>query len=106
MEEGKQGGHEWIIEFNRAPDDMILFSQLLDEQLRKLNSDYDSKRTNDLTLNIPIVHKARKGLFDDWLKSNGKLGGQHKVPRLSNDRKILEEILSMKPSTVFEINQI
>lgn len=106
MEEGKQGGHEWIIEFNKEPDDMVVFSQILDNTLRELNSDYDAKRTKNLSLNFPIVHKARTNLFDDWLKMNGKLGGQHKVPRLSNDRKILEDILSLKPSTVFEAKKV
>ena len=106
MEKGKQGGHEWIVEFNKEPKNMEIFAQILDNNLRLLNSDYDAKRTNNLTLNFPLVHKARKNLFDDWLKSKGKLGGQHKVPRLSNDRKILDEVLDFKPSTVFEVKEI
>ncbi len=106
MKEGKQGGHEWIIEFNEKPNDIDKFSQILDSTLRELNSDYDAKRTKDLSLGFPTIHIARVGLFDDWLKSKGKLGGQHKVPRLSNDRKILEEILSLEPSTVFEANKV
>jgi len=106
MEEGKQGGHEWIIEFSRPPEDMDVFSKLLDDNLRKLNSDYDAKRTNNLNLNFPLIHKARKNLFDDWLKSNNKLGGQHKVPRLSNDRGIVEEILSLEPSTILDMKKV
>jgi len=74
--------------------------------LREVNSDYDSKRTNDLTLNFPLIHKAESGLFDKWLKMKGKLGGQHKIPRLSNDRKLLEEIKNMENSIVFEPNKI
>jgi len=103
MENGKQGGHEWIIEFSKEPEDMDVFSKILDTNLRELNSDYDAKRTKDLSLNFPLIHKARPNLFDDWLKSNNKLGGQHKVPRLSNDRKIVEQILSLKSSTVIDI---
>lgn len=106
MEVGKQGGHEWIIEFNQEPEDMDLFAKILDEKLRELNSDYDAKRTKGLALNFPIIHKARRNLFEDWLKSNGKLGGQHKVPRLSNDRKIVEEILNLKLSTVLDLKQL
>ncbi|PWH85808.1 GH3 auxin-responsive promoter family protein [Brumimicrobium oceani] len=105
MEEGKQGGHEWIVEFNKEPDNMEEFSQILDDTLRELNSDYDAKRTKNLTLNFPIVHKAEPNLFENWLKSKGKLGGQHKVPRLSNDRKILEEVLKLKSSTVIEVKE-
>src|SRR5690554_707280 len=103
MENGKQGGHEWIIEFSKEPEDMDVFSKILDTNLRELNSDYDAKRTKDLSLNFPLIHKARPNLFDDWLKSNNKLGGQHKVLRLSNDRKIVEQILSLKSSTVIDI---
>nr|WP_299204255.1 GH3 auxin-responsive promoter family protein [uncultured Brumimicrobium sp.] len=105
MEEGKQGGHEWIVEFTKEPEDMAVFSKLLDKSLREVNSDYDAKRTSDLTLNFPVVHKARTNLFDDWLKSKNKLGGQHKVPRLSNDRSIVEDILKLKHSTVIDIKQ-
>lgn len=102
MKDGNHGGHEWLIEFNHEPSDMKLFAQILDDELRKINSDYDAKRTNDLTLNFPIVRKARKNIFDDWLKSKGKLGGQHKVPRLSNDRKIMEEILVLNSRMIVE----
>ena len=103
MGTGKQGRHEWIVEFKKEPDDFNHFVQLLDENLRALNSDYDAKRTKDLALGSPIIHRARPNLFDDWLKKNNKLGGQHKVPRLSNDRKIVEEILSLDSSIVIDI---
>ena len=96
MEGTNSGGHEWLIEFKKHPKDYQEFMTLLDEKLRQLNSDYDAKRTNDLTLRFPKLNVANKGLFDSWLKSNGKLGGQHKVPRLSNDRKTLEEIMKIQ----------
>lgn len=95
MKDKKGGGHEWIIEFNRPPIDMTEFSKILDETLRTINSDYDAKRTKNLSVGPPTIHKARKGLFEDWLNKKQKLGGQHKVPRLSNDRKIVEELLQM-----------
>ncbi len=100
MEEGKQGGHEWLIEFTKAPEDLHKFSLILDESLKKINSDYDAKRTNDLTLAFPEVHQAKKGVFEYWLKMKGKLGGQHKVPRLSNSREIFDEIMALKGGTV------
>ncbi len=89
----KSGGHEWLIEFEHAPDNMNLFAEALDAELKNLNSDYDAKRTGNLTLNPPIVRIMPRNTFHHWLRSNGKLGGQHKVPRLSNDRVIIEEIL-------------
>lgn len=96
MDGKEKGAHEWIIEFTKAPDDLIKFGEVLDKNLQSLNSDYEAKRTNNMTLNPLILHKARKNLFYDWLKNNNKLGGQHKVPRLSNERKLLEELLSMQ----------
>jgi hypothetical protein len=87
------GGHEWLIEFIKEPDDLNRFGMLLDEKLREINSDYDAKRYNNMVLNPPIINVAEKGTFDEWLKSEGKLGGQNKVPRLSNNRTILEQIL-------------
>jgi hypothetical protein len=89
------GGHEWIIEFDHKPDDPEKFTRLLDNALKELNSDYEAKRKGDMALRMPTVHVAPEGLFYSWLKSKGKLGGQHKVPRLSNDRKLLEELLGM-----------
>jgi len=91
-ENQEQGTHEWIIEFVEFPEDNELFTRLLDEELRKVNSDYDAKRYRDMVLKLPIVHFAAEGLFEKWLKSKGKLGGQNKVPRLSNNRDYLEEI--------------
>lgn len=95
MNDDKSGAHEWIIEFEKAPEKLPFFTEILDNSLKNLNSDYEAKRYNNMTLAMPIVHKARKGLFYDWLKKRGKLGGQHKVPRLSNSREILEELLSL-----------
>mgnify|MGYP002854838499 CR=1 FL=1 len=93
MSENNTGGHEWIIEFKKQPENLNYFTELLDNALKALNSDYEAKRYNNLTLAMPKVNIARQGLFYDWLKQNGKLGGQHKIPRLSNSRKYLEDIL-------------
>jgi hypothetical protein len=93
MSENNTGGHEWIIEFKEQPENLNYFTELLDNALKALNSDYEAKRYNNLTLAMPKVNIARQGLFYDWLKQNGKLGGQHKIPRLSNSRKYLEDIL-------------
>lgn len=95
MEDKEKGSHEWMIEFKRPPSDMGTFVRLLDENLQKINSDYEAKRFNNMTLNPPRVHQARPNLFYDWLKNNGKLGGQHKIPRLSNQRDYIEELLQM-----------
>jgi hypothetical protein len=93
MEGKEKGAHEWIIEFKTPPADMSNFEGLFDQELKSLNSDYDAKRLNNMTLNKPKIHSARTNLFYDWLKNNDKLGGQHKVPRLSNSRVYLEELL-------------
>lgn len=87
--------HQWVIEFLTQPDSLEHFSKALDDALQKINSDYEAKRLKNVTLQPLEVIEARPNLFDDWLKAKGKLGGQHKVPRLSNDRKIIEEILSL-----------
>lgn len=92
---GSKGAHEWVIEFRTAPEDLNQFKEFLDQSLRKINSDYDAKRYKDLALNAPIIHKAPTGLFEAWLGKKGKLGGQYKVPRLSNNREYLDEILGM-----------
>ncbi len=89
------GGHEWIIEFEKAPENMVQFAQLLDIALKKTNSDYEAKRKGDIALQMPTVHLAKEGTFYTWMKNRGKLGGQNKVPRLSNDRKYLEELLTL-----------
>lgn len=85
--------HQWLIEFSVMPDEMDKFAQVLDETLQKVNSDYEAKRYKDITLQPLEVVVAREGLFHDWLKDKGKLGGQHKVPRLSNTREYIEEML-------------
>jgi len=95
MKGKEKGAHEWIIEFKKAPCDMEKFTQILDASLQELNSDYEAKRYNNTTLNLPKIHSGRKNLFYDWLKRNDKLGGQHKIPRLSNSRSLIEELLKM-----------
>jgi hypothetical protein len=88
------GAHEWAIEFEQPPHDLEAFAVILDDALRQLNSDYDAKRYKDIALSSLILHRVPNGTFTEWLRSKGKLGGQHKVPRLSNERTLLEEILS------------
>ncbi len=95
LEGNKKGGHEWLIEFERSPADLKEFTFLLDKNLRLLNSDYDAKRYKDLALQLPVVHSLPQGTFYNWLKSKGKIGGQNKVPRLANERRMLEEILAI-----------
>lgn len=89
------GGHEWIIEFEKKPIDIERFTDVLDETLRSVNSDYDAKRFKDMALRRPTIHVAEDGIFYNWMKNRGKLGGQHKVPRLANDRAYVDEILKM-----------
>lgn len=95
LENDKRGGHEWLIEFEKEPSDLKRFTQVLDEKLREVNSDYDAKRQNDIALQEPLVHAAPVGTFLNWLSHKGKLGGQNKVPRLSNTREYLEEIMEV-----------
>lgn len=95
MEGKEKGAHEWLIEFKSPPECFNTFSQEFDSALQSLNSDYEAKRYNNMTLNKPTIHKARPNLFYDWLKQNDKLGGQHKVPRLSNSRDYLNELLEL-----------
>ncbi|MBC7890418.1 MAG: GH3 auxin-responsive promoter family protein [Ferruginibacter sp.] len=87
------GAHEWLIEFDKTPDNLQLFITELDNALKNCNSDYEAKRHKDIALGLPVVHALPAGTFTEWLRRKGKLGGQHKVPRLSNERKIVEEIL-------------
>ena len=96
----EKGAHEWVIEFKSYPDNIEIFAKCLDTNLQQLNSDYEAKRHNNMTLNPLVVNVARSGLFYDWLKENDKLGGQHKVPRLSNDRKYLDELLKLQLITI------
>ena len=93
MTDTEKGCHEWLIEFESNPDDLEHFKSILDESLKSLNSDYEAKRYHNMTLNPPKIIVARSGLFYDFLASKNKLGGQHKVPRLSNNRENLEEML-------------
>ena len=88
--------HQWLIEFAKRPDDLQQFAQLLDTRLQQINSDYEAKRYKNITLQPLEIIEARPQLFNDWLKLRGKLGGQHKVPRLSNSREIIEQLLQMR----------
>ena len=93
MDAAARGGHEWVVEFERAPDDLERFVQVLDARMRELNSDYDAKRRGDRALMPPRVHVVPPGTFFQWMKERGKLGGQNKVPRLCNDRTWLDQLL-------------
>ena len=95
MDEHGKCRHQWLIEFNRQPQDLSQFAQLLDQQLQTVNSDYEAKRYKNITLQPLEIIVARPGLFNDWLKQHGKLGGQHKVPRLSNERTHIEQLLKI-----------
>jgi hypothetical protein len=99
LEAGKKGGHEWIIEFHEAPSNKPEFAEVLDSTLKDLNSDYEAKRYRDIALEAPVVHFVDPGTFYTWMKKRGKLGGQHKVPRLSNNRDYLDDILEVVAST-------
>ena len=90
------GTHEWLIEFDKEPENLNSFIVEMDAALKSINSDYEAKRYKDIALRMPIVHSLPGGVFTEWLRSKGKLGGQHKVPRLSNERDVLEEILAIK----------
>ncbi len=98
MNDKEKGAHEWIIEFKKAPENPETFQKILDETLQSLNSDYEAKRYNNMTLNPLVLQVARPGLFYDWLKEQDKLGGQHKIPRLSNQRDYLEQLKGMQLS--------
>ncbi|WP_417856152.1 GH3 auxin-responsive promoter family protein [Xanthomarina gelatinilytica] len=95
MKGKEKGAHEWLIEFKKPPTDINYFNELFDNALKALNSDYEAKRYNNMTLNKPTIHIAREQLFYDWLKQNNKLGGQHKVPRLSNNRDYMDALLDL-----------
>ena len=96
MDEAARGGHEWVVEFATPPDDLARFVHVMDATMRAHNSDYDAKRKGDMALRPPVVHHVAPGTFHVWLKQRGKLGGQNKVPRLSNDRVIVESILNLE----------
>ena len=84
-----------MIEFKKTPVDLALFAKVLDETLQSVNSDYEAKRYKDIALGLPIIQNLKPGTFQNWLKCKNKVGGQHKVPRLSNDRDIVEEIIDL-----------
>jgi len=92
MSDENKGAHEWLIEFDENPKDLEAFTLLLDKNLQAANSDYEAKRHKNIALGLPQITAVRAGCFHEWLKQKGKLGGQHKVPRLSNERKFIEEI--------------
>jgi GH3 auxin-responsive promoter len=83
-----------LIEFEKEPSSLETFTKELDTALKSINSDYEAKRHKSIALSPPVIHSLKKGTFTEWLRSKGKLGGQHKVPRLSNERQYVEEILS------------
>jgi len=87
--------HQWLVEFAKRPEDLQQFADLLDKRLQEINSDYEAKRYKDITLQHLEIMEARQNLFNDWLKMHGKLGGQHKVPRLSNSRDIIEQLIKL-----------
>lgn len=95
MDDEAKCHHQWLIEFAKEPADMEAFTAILDKKLQEINSDYEAKRYKDITLQHLEIVKARQGLFNDWLKSKGKLGGQHKIPRLNNNRDIMEQMLRL-----------
>jgi len=95
FKDNEPGGHEWIIEFEQKPHSMEQFTEVLDNTLREINSDYDAKRFKNMALRMPLVHVAPSGTFYKWMKNRGKLGGQNKVPRLANERRYVDEILKL-----------
>ena len=95
MDDDQKGSHEWAIEFSKEPEDLDYFTEVLDHALMSVNSDYEAKRYKDITLIKPLVNKLQTGAFYNWFNDHGKLGGQNKFPRLSNDRKFVEELLKI-----------
>lgn len=95
MSGNEKGAHEWIVEFEKMPDDVNRFAEILDNSLQELNSDYEAKRYKNITLNLLKINVARENLFFDWMKQRGKLGGQNKVPRLANTREFIDPLLEM-----------
>jgi len=94
MGDRSKGSHQWLIEFNRAPTDIEQFTNLLDQALQQVNSDYEAKRFRDTTLLRPTVTVLPEGSFYRWMESRGKVGGQNKVPRLYNDRTYIDQLLA------------
>jgi hypothetical protein len=93
MNEHTKGAHEWIIEFALPPKNLDEFAYLLDIELMNINSDYEAKRYKSITLDKPVIHSAKQGTFYKWMQKRGKLGGQNKVPRLSNNRQYLDDLM-------------
>jgi hypothetical protein len=95
MNEVTKGSHQWLIEFEKQPDDLPKFAEILDHALKEQNSDYEAKRYKDITLDMPIIIPATKNLFFNWMKKRNKLGGQNKIPRLANDRDYMDDLLEL-----------
>ena len=100
IDNDNSGAHQWLIEFEKKPNNLNNFTLELDKTLKSSNSDYEAKRTKDLILKLPKIKIAKSGTFYTWLENKGKLGGQNKVPRLSNQRKIIEEILELNQKLI------
>jgi hypothetical protein len=90
---GNDVTHQWLMEFEKPPHDLAFFEETFDNALKSLNSDYEAKRYHNMVLKPPIITVVKPGTFYQWMKGRNKLGGQNKVPRLSNDRKYVDEIL-------------
>ena len=95
LSENEKATHEWVIEFEHQPENLEYFAEMLDNALKSLNSDYEAKRYHNLMLHLPVIKAVRKGTFYDWLRQKGKLGGQNKIPRLSNERKLVDELIAI-----------
>jgi len=96
MNSSSKGGHEWAIEFSKPPSDISSFQNDLDTKLRAINSDYDAKRYKDMAMSPPTISLLPEGTMEQWYREKGKYGGQHKLPRLSNQRKVIMELLSLR----------
>ena len=94
FKDSAKGGHEWLVEFEKMPSNIEVFSKFLDENLQAVNSDYEAKRFKSMALKQLQLQAVPQGTFYNWLRSKGKYGGQHKVPRLANHRKYVDEILN------------
>jgi hypothetical protein len=95
IKDNESGSHEWLIEFEKQPNNLEYFTEMLDNALKSINSDYEAKRYQNLILKLPIIKSLPIGTFYNWLESKNKLGGQNKIPRLNNDRKYIEEIYTL-----------
>jgi len=100
LKDREKAAHEWVIEFETPPESIEYFGDILDNALKALNSDYEAKRYHNLMLQLPVIHQVKKGTFYEWFRERGKLGGQNKVPRLSNERKYVEELLDLKSKSI------